>query len=129
MHSLAIDATALHIADRLLATNATSVLGPLVIEYPLVGWPFFLWFNFYLMPFAFLAAFRPSLHTFWAAGLILYHIGSYLTMNIGFTANILLLALFFFFSPFATPNTSWRTIVSDMPLLGWLKKLPFMRRT
>lgn len=129
VHSLAMDATALHIADRLLTTNATSVFGPLVIDYPWIAWPFFIGFNFYLMLFAFWAVFRPSIHPLWAAGLILYHIGSYLTMNIGFTANILLLALFFYLSPFATQGASWRAIVLDMPLLGWLKKIPFMRRT
>lgn len=128
VHSLALDAAALHIADRLITTNATSVFGPLVIDHPWLGWPFFVGFNFYLMLFSFWAAFRPSIHRLWGAGLILYHIGAYLTMNIGFTANILLLALFCLYSPFEKPNTPWRTMLLDMPIFGWVAKLLLFKK-
>lgn len=126
-HSFSIEASALHIADRLLATNATSVFGPLVINHPWIGWPFFVG-AIYLMLFAFFASFRLSLQRVWGIGLILYHIGAYLTMNIAFSSNILLLALLLLHSPFKEQNTKWQTILLDIPLFGWVFRLYLAKR-
>jgi len=120
-HSFSIDAAALHIADRLLTTNSTSVFGPMVIEYPLLGWPFFVG-AIYLMFFAILTSFRLPLQRLVGIGLILYHIAAYLTMNIGFTANVLLIAILFLNSPFRDSRISWREILAQVPLLGWIMK-------
>ena len=122
VHSFAPQAAALHIADRLLTTNATSVFGPFIIQHPWVGWFFFVGAT-YLMFFAIWASFRFSIQRLWGIALILYHVGVYLTMNIGFSAHILLIAILFLNSPFREANTTWRTILFDLPLFGWIVKL------
>lgn len=127
VHSFSIDATALHIADRLLATNATSVFGPLIINNPWIGWPFFVGSTL-LMLFAFLAAFRLPLQRIWGIGLIMYHIGAYLTMNIAFSFNVLLIALLLLHSPFKDENMKWQEILLDVPFLGKIFKLYLAKR-
>lgn len=127
VHSFAPQAAALHIADRLLTTNATSVFGPFIINHPWVGWFFFVG-AIYLMFFALFVSFRFSLQRIWGIALILYHVGAYLTMNIGFSAHILLIAILFLNSPFYAAGTTWRTILFDLPLFGWMMKFYVSKR-
>ena len=111
-----------HIAQRLVQTNSHSALGDWIVHHPGLTWP--------LMPsavvfetFAFLAAFRPALGRLVAASLILFHVGTYFTMTITFPQNCLLLALFFFASPFEPTNPDWKNPVFSVPLarLIWTK--------
>lgn len=112
-------ALALHIAYWLRANDTSSLLGSFFIRHPWLGWPLFIG-TIYLQLFSLWAAFKPSLHKFWALGLILMHTGIYLTMNMLFLPISLLLLLFFFDSPFRKPHTSWREMVLDLPLFGWI---------
>lgn len=123
---LAYDAFALHIAYWLGNTSSSSTFGPLVIEYPLLGWPLFL-FMLYMQVFTIWAIFRPSLHRVWGALLISFHIATFLTMDILFINNIFLLAALFLNSPFEKPGTSWRERAGDLPLLGLLFR-PYLAR-
>ena len=104
-----------HIAQRLVQTNSHSTLGDWIVHHPYLTWP--------LMPaavvfetFAFLAAFRPLLARPVAAALILFHVGTYFTMTITFPQNCLLLALFFFASPFEPTNPDWKTTLFSVTL-------------
>lgn len=115
-------AAALHITDRLLKTNETSPLGPYVVDHYILAWPFFVGFT-YLLLFSFVVAFKPTLHRIWGLGLILFHIASYLTINIGFSAHIFLNALLFLLSPFAPAKVSSKDIILDLPILGLLIKI------
>ena len=115
------DALARQIVDQLLRTNSTSLLGPFFIEHPFLGWPLNLG-AVYLELFAFVSVFRFSLHRFWGVTLILFHLGTYLMMKVSFHINILLLGLFFVYSPFALPRNSWRVILYDLPLVGWISE-------
>ena len=103
-----------HVAQRLVQTNSHSTLGDWIIHHPWLTWP--------LMPaavffetVALLAAFRPSLGRPVAALLILFHVGTYFTMTITFPQNCLLLALFFFTSPFEPTNPDWKHAVFCVP--------------
>jgi len=113
-------------ANRLVETNSQSLLGPWLIEHPLMGWPM-LWGDIYLQLFSFWIVFRPSLHKVWALGLILFHITSYLLLTINFTQNALLLALLFFNSPFAREPENWRDCLAELPLVGPLLVRVFPR--
>jgi len=116
-HSFSINAASLHIADRLLTTNSVSVLGPFVINNPLIGWPIFVGVIF-LMLFAIITSFRLPLQRLWGIGLIMYHIAAYLTMNIGFIFNVLLISILFLDSPFKDRNMKLKEILSHLPLFG-----------
>jgi hypothetical protein len=125
-HSFAVDALAHHIASSMIARHMfepdyTNRIGSFVVKYPLVGWPMYL-SVIYLQLFAFVAAFRPALYRFWGISLIGFHLMSNLTMSIGFTRNILLLALFLVGSPFIDSKNSWRTVLYNLPLIGWIVK-------
>jgi hypothetical protein len=119
-HAFAPEALALHVAQRLLQTHDTTVCGNWLIHHPLAGWPL-MWIMLYLHTFSFAVAFRPALHSVWAAGLILFHLGSWLLMGIAFFPSMVLLAALFLYSPFrpkpARPGVAWRSL----PLFGrWL---------
>ena len=115
-------AAALQVADRLITTNSTSLLGPWGVDHYMLIWPFFLG-TIYLLLFSFFAVFRPNTHRIWGLGLILFHIINYLFINIGFSAHIFLLALIFLASPLAPTVLSWREILNDLPIVSF-----FLRR-
>ena len=110
-------ALARHISHKIVAQNIPSILGDWFIQHQFIGWVLLLG-SVYLLVFSFWAAFKPSLHKLWAAGLILFHIAIFLTMYINFSYNILLLALFFFNSPFYEHN--WEQTLKDLPIIGYL---------
>jgi hypothetical protein len=105
------------IADRLLQTNSNSWLGPWLLGHPWLGWPLGL-ASLYLELFAFWAAFRPALQRWWAAGLILFHIGVYLLMGITFTQTVLLMGLLLLTTPFYSDEQNSWAIMKRLPLLG-----------
>ena len=86
------------IAAKLLDVDATTYLGPFLIDFYLLGWPMMI-LTLYLEVFALWAVFRPSLHQLWGLGLILFHVFSHLALGVGFTQNALWLTLFFVLSP------------------------------
>ena len=110
------------VAQRLLETHSTSLLGPWVIHHPILTWPA-LPAAICLEFFAFLAAFRPSLGRPVAALLILFHVGTYLTLTISFPQSCFLLAILFFPSPFE-PDAfwSWQNRLLDLPFARNLYK-------
>lgn len=118
-HAFLPQAFSLHIAYWMNAIQSTTLLGPFVVEHPFIVWPFFV-ASMYVLAFSLWAAFKPSLHKLWAFFLILFHIGTFLTMKILFVPPALLLTILFFDSPFANPKTDWRKTLSDIPLAGWL---------
>lgn len=114
---LAPSGLARQVAAKLLSDDSTSVLGPWLIENYWMGWPLML-AALYLELFALWAWARPSLHWYWAMGLILLHVSTHLTMGVGFPQNPLWLALFFLLSPLRPEAPSWRRAVRDLPLIG-----------
>jgi len=121
-HAFSFDVAALHITSLLTVMQETTILGPLIVNYPVLGWLPFL-AVIYLEFFSFLVAFRPSLHKIWALALILFHIGTYLAMRAIFVAPSALLLIFFFNSPFRETGTQWRESLSDLPLARLLKRI------
>ena len=89
-----------HVALRLLQTHSQSEFGAWIIHHPWLTWPG-LPGAIYLELFSFWIAFRPAWQRFWAAGLILFHLGTFFTMTITFPQSSFLLALLLFQSPFA----------------------------
>lgn len=104
-------------ADRLLQTNSDSVLGPLIIEMPHLGW-LLLVAGIYVELVALVVLFRPSLLRLWGVALAGLHLGSLLVLTVGFESNIILGIVLLVASP--GPEGSWRRILRDLPLLGWL---------
>jgi hypothetical protein len=115
-------AAALHIANHLLLTDQTSPLGPWAIHHYWLVWPYFLC-TLYLLLSSFFIAFRPATHRLWGMLLILYHIGNYLVVNIGFSNHLFIWSLLLLASPFTPPDTSWKTALSQLPLID-----PIIRR-
>ena len=107
-----------HIALRLLQTHSQSELGAWIIHHPWLTWPG-LPGAIYLELFSFWIAFRPAWQRCWAAGLILFHLGTFFTMTITFPQSSFLLALLLFQSPFAPARfPGWRTLLFQLPLVG-----------
>lgn len=111
-----------HIAERLLQTHSQSTLGAWVIDHPWLTWPPMPG-AIYLELFAFAVAFRPALARPWAAALITFHLGVFFAMTINFPFHCLLLALFFFQSPFALARVRWQRLLLDLPLFGAVLKV------
>ncbi len=112
-------ALARHLADRLIQTHADSLLGPWLIDHPLLLWPLMLG-TVYLQFFAVWAAFRPRLHRLWGFGLASFHAMSILTLTIDFNPNIMLLAILLVASPTAPTRFDVQSVAQDLPLFGAL---------
>ena len=116
-----------HVAQRLVQTHSHSLLGSLIIGHPYLTWPL-MPFPIYLEFFAFWIAFRPVVQRWWALALILFHIGTIFTLTITFPLACLLLALFFFQSPFAPTTVRWREVLASIPVVCELLNLPSIIR-
>lgn len=118
-HAFSPDAGALYAATQLTLMHETVPLADVIISHPWLAWlPFLILLE--LQTFALVVAFRPQLHRVWGFGLILFHIGTFLTMRAVFTAPSALLLLFLLASPFAPEKQKWNETLSSIPLLGHL---------
>lgn len=116
-HAFSIDAAALYAATQLNLMHETVPLANIIISYPWLAWlPFLLILE--LQTFALLAAFRPQLHRMWGLGLILFHLGTFLTMRAVFTAPSALLLLLLVASPFAPEKEKWADVLDSIPIFG-----------
>jgi hypothetical protein len=121
-------ALARHLADRILQTNADSLLGPWMIEHAVLLWPMML-LTLYLQFFAVWAVMRPRLHRLWGVGLLSFHATTILSLTIDFNPNIMLLAVLFIASPTAPARFEPGSIARDLPLFGALFRPRGARRT
>ncbi|NES73992.1 MAG: hypothetical protein F6K24_56805, partial [Okeania sp. SIO2D1] len=119
VHILAPQGLAMTIADRLLSIDTTTYLGEWLIEHYYVSLLLMLG-TVYLQFFSLFVLFIPSLHQLWACGLILFHVGVFLTLKISFWENCLWLILFMLYSPFIPKYLSWKQTIMDLPLFGWI---------
>jgi len=110
-----------HIADRILQTNADSLLGPWMIDHATLVWPLML-ATLYLQLFAVWATLRPRLHRLWGIGLVGFHATSITTLTIDFNPNIMLLGVLFLASPFAPPGWRVRETLWALPGAGWFRR-------
>jgi len=110
---------AYNLADRVLQTNTSPLLVDFVIENYLLAWIGFLGVM-YVQATALIAAFRPRLHVLWGALIVLFHLGTWLLMEIIFNFHVLLLAIFFLYSPFRPARFNLRDTLADVPFLGTL---------
>ena len=116
-HAFSPDAGALFAATQLNQMGISTPLGPLIIAHPYLAWlPFLIMLE--LQTFSIVAAFRPQLHRLWGLGLILFHLGTFLTMRAVFVAPSALLLLFLLSSPFAPEKVSIRETILSIPLVG-----------
>jgi hypothetical protein len=115
--ALSPNALPLIIADRLLETHSTSLLGPWLIQHSLIAWPGMI-LVIYLQFFSFCVLFRPIIHKVWAMALIVFHLGCFFALTIDFPQNILILSLFFLHSPFNQTRPSSRQVFAQLPLIG-----------
>jgi hypothetical protein len=120
-------ALAWHTAQRLWQTNSDSLLGPWLIEHAWIGWPLMLG-AVYLELTAWWVMFRPQWQPWWAAGLILFHLGSYFLMTILFAENCFLLAFFFLQPVFLNRPVDWSRDWRTLPLLDLFLRKRSLRK-
>lgn len=131
-HAFSPDAGALYAATQLNLMHETVPLANIIISHPWLAWiPFLCLLE--LQTFALVAAFRPQLHRVWGVTLILFHLGTFLTMRAVFTAPSGLLLLFLLASPFAPEKQRLRDIMASIPVFGYIfryieKKIPALRK-
>lgn len=121
-HAFSQDAAALHISSLLLSMQETTIFGPAIVKNPILGWfPFIA--VIYLQFFSFFIAFKPKLHRLWSLGLVLFHIGTYLSMRAIFVSPVAILMILFFSSPFQNQKNPWQQIFLDLPIFGGTIKM------
>lgn len=120
------DAAALYTANILTMFDRTSILGPFIIEHHILGWCALLIYMYILLG-ALWAAFFPSLHRIWGVGLVLFHAGTLLSLDLIFYHFPFFAGLFFIASPFAPERVDWRRTIGDLPIVGPAIR-PFLRR-
>lgn len=99
INSFSPDAFAYHIAYWVPLLQVNAIFAPFIVEHPLLGYLPYL-FVIVMQVSALYTVIRPRLQKIWAAFLVLFHIGTYLTMGISFFPVIPLLIVLFFNSPF-----------------------------
>ncbi len=110
------------VANRLLQNGSESILGPLIVTYPLLGWPFYIaavWIEL----LALVAVFRPTLHRLWGVGLLLLHMGNWLFLSILFDDQMMLCLLFLVYSPFHPQKITLREWIDRLPLVATAARL------
>lgn len=107
------------LADRILQTGTTPPWAEYVIGKDWLVWPLFLGVM-YIQFFGVVAAFRPRLHLLWGWGIIMFHAGTWLFMEILFMQHVLLLVLLLALSPRAPTPMKLGEMLADLPLLGRL---------
>jgi hypothetical protein len=117
VHSFAPSAFAMHIAAKLAHSGTIGMAGAFLAEHPALAWPAYVGV-IYLECVSFVVAFRPELHRLWGVALIAFHIASFVTMDVLFSKNVLLLLLFGVASPFAPETASWPRVVRALPGVG-----------
>ncbi|MEM1195376.1 MAG: hypothetical protein AAGH57_04680 [Pseudomonadota bacterium] len=105
------------LANRMAQTNTEPLLGPFMVDNPLLGLPAF-WFLMYAQVASVFVAFRPSLHRAWAIALIAFHTGTFLLMEIPFPTHIAILALLFLVSPFQREDWLRFETLYNLPIFG-----------
>ncbi len=114
-----IDSMALRIAGDFQALGKTSLLGlgEWIIQYPIAGFPFLIGATLFEL-FSFPVAWKPRLHRVWGMGLIGFHLGVGLIMEVYFFNLIFLMGLMFLASPFAPEGQKFTFRIRDLPWLG-----------
>ena len=116
------------VANRLVQTSQSAVLGNFFVHHELYGWALFCG-TMYLETFSVIIAFRPRLQRAWGFGLILFHVGTQLAMGFTFFENIVLVGLLLVCSPFAPEHVDVRATVLDLPVVhGLVSGLRMLRR-
>jgi hypothetical protein len=128
VHAFHPEALAYHVSRRLAQTQSKpTALAELLIQHPWAGYGPYL-ATLYAEVFAVLAAFRIRTHRLTGLLLLAFHMGSALTLKIGFYHHQLLLLVMAVGSPLAPSQTNWRAVVFDMPLVGDILSLLSRRR-
>ena len=110
------------LADRIVQTDTDPLLANFFIENYFLTWLGYLAIM-YIQFTAIAAAVRPRLHRLWGILLILFHLGTWLLMEIFFISHVLLLVMFFVVSPFRPEKFELRKTLADFPLVGRLVPL------
>lgn len=114
---------AMQLANRILETGTVPLLGHFVITHYWLSYPMFL-VLIYMQLVALFVALRPRLHLIWGYGLIVFHMGTWLLMEIYFPVHVLLLGLLFVMSPFRPDRWTVREVLCDLPIFGFfIRKL------
>lgn len=106
-----------HIANVQLENAHETLLGPLLLQFPLIGWLLFTAVIFVEL-FAFYVAFRPSLHRPYGVFMVGMHIGIAAAMGLFFTTHIFTVALFLVASPFVPRTFRFWSTLHDVPMIG-----------
>ncbi|MCL5778576.1 hypothetical protein M1105_16480 [Limibaculum sp. FT325] len=105
------------LAWRLMETKNTPIFADFIIENPLIGWPMFFWI-YYAELVAIVIFFRPALHRAWGIGLIIFHFGTIVFIEIAFPLHIVFNALLFMMSPYHPGRVHSKEMVASLPILG-----------
>ncbi len=97
-----------------------------IASIPLLGW-FLLLAGTYAEATIWVVFFRPSLWRIYGALMLCLHMGSKITLNIGFEAQYILTGLLFFLSPFMVHKNLLETL-ADMPGVYFLRSKIGSRR-
>ncbi len=115
------NAMAITLAWRAIETHSTPLWAPVVIDFPLLGWPLYLAVHFIEFAALFVIL-RPRLHRLWGLLLIAFHFGTFLFLDITFPQHVLICALFLYMSPLGIGLGGVREAAAAIPLVGWVAR-------
>ncbi len=97
-------------------TGSVSVMAAWLASYPWLS-TLSVWLVLYFQLFSLLAVSRPKVHRVWGVGLIGFHLGALLGMEVPFLQTIPVLAVLWIGSPFCPERTTLKASLSELPLV------------
>lgn len=111
------DAAALYVSFYLDQFQRESLLGPVIIEHPIIGWVG-LMAMLYVTLGSIAVLLRPALYRLWGMGYLLFHVSTLVSINLVFFFFPLFAAFLMLASPLSPERTDWRAMLRDIPVVG-----------
>ncbi|MEZ4200320.1 MAG: hypothetical protein R3B69_01840 [Candidatus Paceibacterota bacterium] len=119
VHGLARDAFLYQTAWWVPQLQQPAYFINLIAQFPNLAWLCYASLHF-IQLFALWTMVRTSLQPLWTFLLIMFHLGTFVSMGILFTEHLLLLLVLFLPTPLILGRLTWQRVLFDIPVVGWV---------
>ena len=125
--ALASESMGLNLGKTMLASNSTYFLSDYVLNNPSPIFAFLLIAGYLIELFSIYVIFKPHYHRTWGILLILLHVGILLMVGPDFTSQIIIVGIFFVYSPFSKQGDIWGEVLAIIK--NWKYRLQNRKNT
>jgi predicted DCC family thiol-disulfide oxidoreductase YuxK len=108
------------VVNRALQNGGSPIVMEKLVASNMLSSQIFFVFNLCIQLFSVFVFFRPSLHKLYGTALCLFHLGTYLILQITFPQHVIIWGLFFILSPFSPARLNFIYILQSIPFIQFL---------